>query len=455
MSNSHLGNLSVMTSVLTALEAVPDIELACRRVMDAILRFPAARAAILVRPRPEEHDERNFIVEVFGERGATEAVRFTPRPEAVESACSEVRTYVSPDSPHVVCVPVITSDGVRGAVYFESNGVDSEFIADQTDCLESIAESVSGIIEKSEQISDLEEGRRWRYEELRTRHKMVGEGPAMRALQAGMRNAAAGDGPVLILGEDGTGKQLIAFGIHDVSSRTGLAFMPLVCRDVDDAILRRALLGDSPAFYWGPQGTVFFREISILALPVQEDLLKILRDKSSPVRVMASTESDLDEEIARGTFLPELAEELAAYTLLAPALRERAEDIPLLVDHFFKKYRRGYKVTGISPEAMEILCSSWWPHNAVNLDLGINQAIMKLGSGIIRPEDLPEWLTQAPLLMSEEKRRRDAERRLATDTLRRKAILRRLRQNGGDADDAALFFGVLPEVVQAPLKQDN
>ena len=443
-----------LENLTRVMEALPDMQQACRHMMDFIFEIlPAARVAILVNPRPTEREGQDFIAEVFGERGVEGPVSFTPRAEAIESAYSQGKPYVSPDRPHIVCAPVIMPDGIRGTVYFESNGVDSEFIAEQAECTETIAAIVGSIIARAEEIRAGQEKTMFLYEQLRKKYKMVGDGPAMRALQAGMRRAAAGDGPVLVLGESGTGKELIAFGIHDMSSRRGLAFIGLKCWNTDHSSLEEALLGELAINR--PCGTVFLKEIARLALPLQKKLFEILQREKPEVRLMASTELDLDEQIARRAFLPELAEQLTGYTLLAPSLRERPEDIPLLVNHFFEKHRHGYKVTGISPEAVDILCSSWWPNNVLNLDLGIDEAIMTRGSGIIRPEDLPEMLTQAPLLMSAEKQSMDTETRLTTNAVRRKAILRRLQENGGDPGDAAVALGVLPEVVYAVLSGNN
>ncbi len=435
------------------MEALPDIEQACRYVMDLVFEMlPAARVAIMVNDRRATREPLDFVAEVFGERRVAGPVRFTPKAEAIESVYSHGKLYVSPDSPHIVCAPVIVSDRVRGAVYFESTRAAPDFIVEQTKCIQASAIMVASIITRSEEISHFENERIFLYEKLRRTYKMVGDGPAMRALQRGMRNAATGDGPVLILGESGTGKEVIAFGIHDMSSRAGRAFILLQCGDTDKTRLRKALLGDR-ASWDDPRGTVFLKEISRLALPAQKALLQIVQHEKPHVRLMASTQLDLDEEIARHAFLPGLAEHLTGYTLLAPALRERIEDIPFLVNHFVEKHRHGYKVTGISPEAMDaILLCSWSPLNVRALDLGIEAAIMSRRSGIIRPEDLPELMTESP---SAERQTMDNRQRLTARTVGRKTILRRLEENGGDADDAALSLGVLPEVVQAVLSENN
>jgi transcriptional regulator with GAF, ATPase, and Fis domain len=199
-----LKQINVMTQVMAAL---PDIQGACRHIVDFIFEvLPAARAAILVNPRRTEREGQEFIAEVFRERGVAGPGSFTPRAEAIESACAQGKPYVSSHSPHIVCVPVIMPEGVRGIVYFESTGVDSEFIAEQTECIQVSATVVGSIVAKAEEIRDLEDRNLYLYEGLRNKYKMVGDAPAMRALYAGMRNAAAGDGPVLMLGEIGTEK---------------------------------------------------------------------------------------------------------------------------------------------------------------------------------------------------------------------------------------------------------
>src|SRR5207253_925075 len=145
----------------------PDIQQACRHVMDFVFEtLPAARVAILVNRRPANRELQDFIAEVFGERDVAEPVRFTPRAEAIESAHFQGKLYVSLDSPHIVCAPVIMPDGVRGTVYFESTGADPGFIVVQTECIEQSATIVGSIIARAEELLDLEKKRIFRNEEL-------------------------------------------------------------------------------------------------------------------------------------------------------------------------------------------------------------------------------------------------------------------------------------------------
>jgi transcriptional regulator with GAF, ATPase, and Fis domain len=299
--------------------------------MDFIFEtLPASRVALLVNRRPTQREPQDFIAEVFGERGVAGPVRFTPRAEAIESVFGQGKLYVSPDSPRIVCAPVIMPDGVRGTVYFESTGADPDFRVEETQCIQLSATIVGSIIARAEEIRLLEKNRILLNEKLRRVYKMVGDGPAMRALQGGMRNAAAGDGPVLILGESGTGKELIAFGIHDMSSRGGLAFMPLQCLNTGNSRLREAFLGDRASFD-GPPGTVFLKEISALALPAQKELLQILQHEKPEVRLMASTQLDLDQGFLHNSMLVHSTEHAVQVGRVPLLARKEAATIGVLL----------------------------------------------------------------------------------------------------------------------------
>lgn len=249
---------------------------------------------------------------------------------------------------------------------------------------------------------------------------IIGEGSMMRTLLNLVRRVAPSDASVLVTGESGTGKELIAKAIHDISPRKKRAFVAINCGAIPENLIESELFGhkkgaftgaisDNPGLFRKANGgTIFLDEIGELPLQMQSKLLRALQDRNVrsvgdindtavDVRVIAATNRDLKKEIIKGDFREDLFYRLNVVNLIVPPLRERKEDLPLLIRHFLGKYCDADRVVpSISPEALQLLRDYPFPGNIRELENLIERALV-LGGSAILPEHLPEEVKKRSL----------------------------------------------------------
>jgi two-component system, NtrC family, response regulator AtoC len=248
---------------------------------------------------------------------------------------------------------------------------------------------------------------------------IVGNSPAIQKIFQKIRRAAPSDSTVLITGESGTGKELVARAIHSLSLRADREFVPVDCSALVESLLESELFGHVKGSFTGAyqtkhglfelanQGTFFFDEISNLSLSIQAKLLRVIQEREFmqvgsqkrnklDIRIIASCNRDLRQAIQAGTFREDLFYRLSVVPIHLPPLRERAEDIPLLVDYFLDKYSRTShrQVEGISKGALEMLCAHSWPGNVRELEHTIERILILEDGEVIEPEHLPAAITQ-------------------------------------------------------------
>ncbi|HXE75768.1 MAG TPA: sigma-54 dependent transcriptional regulator, partial [Candidatus Xenobia bacterium] len=251
--------------------------------------------------------------------------------------------------------------------------------------------------------------------ELSTRHQLVGLSSAAMAEAVSLaRRAAASQATVLLRGESGTGKEVLARFVHAHSARAGGPFVAVNCATLGAELLESELFGHERGAFTGAQyrkkgkfevadgGTIFLDEIGDISLKTQTDLLRVLQEKeivrvggtqSIPVnfRCVAATNKDLAAMVKDGTFRPDLYYRLNVFTIHLPPLRERREDIPLLVEHFLAKHAAAMNkpVPRISAAAMDLLLTYPWPGNVRELENAVERALV-IGRGAeIQPGDFP------------------------------------------------------------------
>jgi two-component system response regulator AtoC len=223
---------------------------------------------------------------------------------------------------------------------------------------------------------------------------------------------------VLITGESGTGKELVARLIHNESNRADAAFVPLNCGAIPENLLESELFGymrgaftgadrDKPGlFEVASGGTIFLDEIGEMAPTLQVKLLRVLQDgqvrrvgdtrnRAVDVRLVSATNKNLDEEVRNGNFRNDLFYRLAVVPIHLVPLRQRREEIPLLVKHFVEQNNRRLKtqVTGVDAEAMQFLLDYSWPGNVRELENSIERALVLSDGPRITPGDLPTNIT--------------------------------------------------------------
>lgn len=237
-----------------------------------------------------------------------------------------------------------------------------------------------------------------------------GRSPAMRKVLELIDKVAPTDATVLVLGESGTGKELVARRIHHTSPRRDKPLVAVHCATFPENLLESELFGYERGAFTGATrrkvghfeyadgGTIFLDEVGELPASVQAKLLRFLQERQFTrlggvepvrvdVRVIAATNRDLEREVREGRFREDLFYRLNVFPIELPPLRERKEDIPLLVEHFLRQRNRPPDV--VSPEAMEALLAYDWPGNVRELENVIERALILAGEGRITPDLLP------------------------------------------------------------------
>jgi two-component system nitrogen regulation response regulator GlnG len=249
---------------------------------------------------------------------------------------------------------------------------------------------------------------------------IIGGCPAMREVYKAVGRVAAQNVPVLITGETGTGKELVARAIYQHGPRTKEPFLALNCAAIPEQLLESELFGHEKGAFTGADrrrigkfeqisgGTIFLDEIGDMPLALQAKILRLLQEQAferiggnetvrTDVRLIAATHRDLAAWSAEGKFRPDLYYRLGVFTIHLPALRERGDDLPLLARHYLRRFGRelGREVQEIDPETMERLRSHSWPGNIRELQSVLKQALLRASGSLLLPAFLPE-LAPAP-----------------------------------------------------------
>jgi transcriptional regulator with GAF, ATPase, and Fis domain len=251
--------------------------------------------------------------------------------------------------------------------------------------------------------------------------RLVGLSPAMRAVDDEIDCAARSDAKVLITGETGVGKEVVARLIHQRSARSSAHLVTLNCAGLPDSLLESELFGHTRGSFTGayrdkpglletaPNGTVFLDEVGEMSTRMQVVLLRFLEsgeiqrigaDRSHTrvnVRLITATNRDLQAQIASGAFREDLYFRLNVIHIRIPALRERQEDVPALLDYYLQFYSRSHKtaVADISPDAMDVLVGYRWPGNVRELKNVVERMVLKARGTTVQHEDLPPDVLRA------------------------------------------------------------
>ncbi len=254
---------------------------------------------------------------------------------------------------------------------------------------------------------------------------MIAAAPPMRQVVRLAERAAVTDIPVLILGESGVGKEVIAGCIQGASSRAGKPFVTVNCGAIPENLVESILFGHEKGAFTGAVskalgkfveadgGTLFLDEVGELPLDTQVKLLRALqegevdavgsrRPTKVDVRIISATNRDLAQQVQDGTFREDLFYRLNVFPLDMPSLRERREDIPALVEHFVSRFNasEGAKIAGISDTTLKMLYAFDWPGNVRQLENAVFRAVVLCDGDRLRPEDFPQVSGQMPDLES-------------------------------------------------------
>jgi DNA-binding NtrC family response regulator len=303
---------------------------------------------------------------------------------------------------------------------------------------------------------------------------VVGQSARMREIEAIIRKAAPSDASVCVQGENGTGKELVARAVHLSSPRRDRPFVTLDCPTISPGLIESHLFGhvrgaftgatvDRPGiFAQGHTGTVFIDEITEIASHLQARLLRVIqtgefvpvgasRPRRVNVRIITAANRDLREAVARGTFRQDLYFRIAVVHVAIPPLRERCEDIPLLVAHFLREFgEAGHRsgIRGLTTRAIRALQSHAWPGNVRQLKNSIERALVLADGDVL---DLPHF---ASLLREESPGRPGpVPMGLRLEDLERWYILETLRRTNGHRTQAARQLGISLRGLQYRLRR--
>ena len=294
---------------------------------------------------------------------------------------------------------------------------------------------------------------------------LIGESAPMRGVYSMITRVAETNATVLILGESGVGKELVARAIHQGSKRSSMPFVSLNCAALPESVIESELFGHERGAFTGAVseragrfelaegGTIFLDEIGELGLNIQAKLLRILQEREyervggvrtlrADVRVLAATNRDLEAEVRTGRFREDLFYRLNIIPLTVPPLRERKADILPLVNHFIEKsnQRNGLAIHRISTPAIDMLMAYHWPGNVRELENCIERAAILSEDGVIHGYHLPPTLQMASPAPSEDRSGSPLQQRL--DALEYECLVDALKATRGNQSRAAEHLGL-------------
>lgn len=319
---------------------------------------------------------------------------------------------------------------------------------------------------------------------------IVGKSRPILSLFETIEKVADSNATILIQGESGTGKELAARAIHQLSDRSGKNFVPVNCGAIPEDLLESELFGHVKGSFTGAyanrigrfemadKGTLFLDEIGDMKASLQVKLLRVLqsreiepvgstRSHKVDVRIIAATNKNLEELVASKDFREDLYYRLSVIPITMPQLRQRRDDIPLLIHSFLTRFNseRRHLVKGFSREALDLLCNYDWPGNVRELENLVERLVTLKNSGFITPDDLPEkYLQASPVRAGEQLIVMQANDELppdgiclnsAVDAFERNLITQALKRTSGNKKEAAELLNLKRTTLIEKLKKKN
>jgi Nif-specific regulatory protein len=362
-----------------------------------------------------------------------------------------------------VCAPLLFREEILGVIYLDNRASTGSFSQDDQMFLIALCHQAGVSLGNARLHRRVVQENVWLENTLKPKFQILGESEKMKRVFDTIKKVAPTDITVLVQGETGTGKELVAKAIHALSPRKELAFVPVNCAAIPKELIESELFGHEKGAFTGAtsaregkfqtahRGTIFLDEIGDMSLDLQAKVLRILEDrelqrvggnKSIPVdvRIIAATNKDLTKAVEDGTFREDLYYRLNVVVVKLPPLKERKKDILPLAEHFIAG-----RVKKISSNAKRLMESYDWPGNVRELRNCVDRAVV-LGDGkIIQPEDLPYTLRKegqvipAPLE--------------TLDQMEEDQIVRVLRYTNRNKSDAARILGITRQTLDNKIKR--
>ena len=315
----------------------------------------------------------------------------------------------------VMCVPLLYRRDLLGVIYLANDSVTDLFTDRDLTLLQIFAAQASLVVYHALQLNQLRLDNRNLRTQLQaaSQGEMIGTCPPMKAMFRVLRRVAPTDLSVLVLGETGTGKELVAKELHKLSSRSEAPFVAINCGAIPENLLESELFGHKKGSFTGAvtdkigkveaanTGSLFLDEIGEMPMNLQVKLLRVLQERviervgdlaprPVDIRVVAATNKDLEELIRNGDFREDLFYRLNEIAVNLPPLRERGEDIVVLAQYFLNQYREQYgsKPRGFTNQALLAMKNYFWPGNVRELENRIKKAVIMSDRALLNPDDL-------------------------------------------------------------------
>ncbi|WP_437754115.1 sigma 54-interacting transcriptional regulator [Sorangium sp. So ce1389] len=373
----------------------------------------------------------------------------------------------------VMCAPLLSQGQIIGALYVGNDKIKHLFDRAQLDLLSIFASQASLILQNAMLLNALRADKAKLVAELHDKKfgEIIGACPSMLEVFRKLQKVAATDISVLITGETGTGKELIARELHRRSQREGGPFITINCGAIPENLIESELFGHVKGAFTGAiasrpgkfqiadKGTLFLDEIGELPLNLQVKLLRALQERvvfrvgdSKPekvdIRIVAATNRNLEEEIRTGNFREDLYYRLNVVNLWLPPLRERGDDVLIIAKVLLSKYadELGSPVRGFSPAALAAIKKYSWPGNIRQLENRIKKALVLCDQALLAVEDLDLGPGAETAVMPLEK---------AKEEFQRRYVLEALERNNGNRTQTARDLGVDPRTIFRYLEKEQ
>ncbi|MBV9495620.1 MAG: sigma 54-interacting transcriptional regulator [Acidobacteria bacterium] len=445
-------NVVGLYEIVKIINSSLNLEDVLNRVLDVCVRRLRAERGMILLLDPITGALRTRVVRNIKEGGELESKRSpqTIVKEVIQSGQSvlsadaraderfvESESVVAENILSILCVPLIIKERIAGSIYVDHRQARHLFSQKDLVFLEAFADQAAIAIENARLYEELEEARTrlslenesLRREVLVEKHldSVVGQSEAVAKIQFAIRKAAAGASTVLVRGESGTGKGLIARIIHNVSPRRNGPFIKFNCAALPETLAESELFGHEKGAFTGADrrklgrfelangGTIFLDEIGKINLAMQAKLLRVVEDKEfervggtqtikTDVKIIAATNLDIEKAIDEGTFREDLFYRLNIIPLVLPPMRERKDDIPLLAEHFMRKICKdlGVETKRLEPGVIDLFLRYNWPGNVRELEATLHRAIVMSNGETITRNDFYGLFAELPASVVED-----------------------------------------------------
>ena len=477
-SSRRARDLEALLKVCQALDSSHDVPTLAKGLLDLILDLvPADRAAVLV-----NEEATGVIRPVYGRwKGSAAAGRVRvsrtllrdvlARKKALmcndvlqDARIAQTESILASPITALLVAPIMARGLPMGAIYLAASSLVRPFEDADLQLVTGLASVSAPAFESAQQVEQLREENQRLHEQIDGidgEHRMVGNCPAMREVYRLIQKTAASNSTVLITGENGTGKELVARALHANSARPSGPFVAVNSAAIPDNLMESTLFGVEEGAYTGAiarkgllevanGGTFFLDEIGDLPLHLQPKLLRVIQERqfervggtdplTVDVRIIAASNKDLKVAVDDKTFREDLYFRIKVLPIHVPPLRERRDDIALLARYFLERDRKQERRTEMemSPEAEDCLTEYDWPGNVRQLESVIRQAIVLTSGNLIGPSDLPEDIRDSGDKPGSRGRFHEAVREA-----KKQAILKAFKQAGGSYTETARLLGL-------------